>query len=374
MDIAIVVAIPLALVLALMDGLNNASNAISWAIGGGLISIRKALLIASIFEVVGGLLFGFYIIDVVSHRLVADFNLLKHLSLPISIYTSSIIWSVLASIVRVPISFSMTIIGSILGSLSIYGGSGVNWGTALYIFIGWIAAFTISIALTLLSLLFSDRFGKHRNIYIYFGVISIASILTLLISKPITLYISSSSYISSTFIAISIFLVFSAILFSIFRYNSYRQALVSLILIAMMHGANDSALIASILILCLDSLKGYTYLSIAISATGIAIGVLMWGHRVANTLAGSIAFIDIRYVSTIYISEFIAIALLLRMGLPTPISLVTIGTLIGFGIYRGVEMIRFSYAIKSMLITLASTPICIAIAYTIASIVSILIG
>ncbi len=372
MDIAIIVAIPLALVLALMDGLNNASNAISWAIGGGLISIRKALLIASIFEVVGGLLFGFYIIDIVSHRLVADFNPLKHLSLPISIYTSSIIWSVLASIVKVPISFSMAIIGSILGSLSIYGGSGVNWGMALYIFIGWITAFTISIAFTLLSLLFSDRFGKHRNIYIYFGVISIAFILTLLISEPITLYVSS--YISNAFIAISIFLVFSAILFPIFRHNSYRQTLASLTLIAMMHGANDSALIASILMLCLDSLKGYAYLSIAISATGIAIGVLMWGHRVANTLASSIAFMDIRYVSIIYISEFIAIALLLRMGLPTPISLVTIGALIGFSIYRGVEMIRFSYVIKSMFITLASTPTCIAIAYVIALIVSILIG
>jgi PiT family inorganic phosphate transporter len=365
MDIA-TIAIPLALILAIIDGLNNASNAISWAIGGGLISIRKALLIASIFEVIGSVVFGFYIIDMVSYRLITDFNLLKYSFLPISIYASSIIWSVLASIVKVPISFSMAIIGSILGSLSVYGKNSIDWNTALYIFIGWITAFIISIALTTLFLVFNDRFSKHRNIYIYLGIISIASILTLLISKPL------KPYSSNTSTAILIFLVFSAILSYIFRLNSYRYTLASLTLISMMHGANDAALIASILMLCINSLEGYTYLSIAIPAIGIAIGVLVWGHRIADTLASSITFIDIRYISAIYISEFIAIALLLRIGLPTPISLVTIGALIGFGIYRGLKIIRFSYAVKSMFITLASTPICIAISYIMTLIINIL--
>lgn len=356
MDVAILALISMAMALAIMDGLNNAANAISWAIGGGVVTLRRALIIASIFEVIGSLAFGLYIVDTISHKLIVGLEPMKSINLTLHIYISSIVWSILASIIRVPISFSMAIIGSIIGSTAVYGEDVINWATALCIFAGWLSAFIISIILTPLLLKLNDRLSKHWDVNTFLGGLFVVLVITILISRPL--------YIDSIAIFMIIFLILYIGLLSICKHYGSRQTLISLILVAMMHGANDSALISSILILYLHGSGFSIYMPIIVSSLGIAMGILLWGHRVANTFVSNISFLDVRYVNTIYVSEFITIALLLKLGLPTPISLVTIGTFIGFGIYRGINSIRISYAMKSILITLASTPACIILSYT----------
>ncbi len=366
MNGALLALAPLAAILAIMNGLNNAANAIGWAIGGGVFTPKKALLIASVSEVIGGLVFGLHIVYTISYKLISGLWIRETVFIPLTIYISTIIWSIFASFARIPISFSMAIIGSIIGAITTYNIGYISWDVALNIFIGWMAAFIVAFLLTLLFLGFGDRFKKHWKVNAYLGGLFTALPLTPLISKSLQLYFSKSIPLTA------IFIVLYTLLCIIFRYNRVASTIIPLILKAMMHGANDSALIASILIL--SGLNGYSYTSILISALGIAIGILLWGHRVAKTFAGSIVFLDIRYVNMMYISEFIAMSILLMLGLPSSISLITIGAFIGFSIYMGVQSIRINYAIKLILITLASTPICIALSHIITAAIIHLIG
>lgn len=358
MDLSLTALVPLAVILAIMDGLNNAANAIGWAIGGGVIGLKRALLIASVFEVIGGIAFGFYIIDTVSYRLVTDPVVLNNVIPPLAVYISSIVWSALASIFKIPISFSMAIIGGIIGTIATHSTTYIDWDTILYIFAGWVAAFMVSTILTALFLRISDIIGRYRGVNAYFEGVFIALLFTLLISKPLQHYISNISILM-----LAVFVVLYMVLYIVYRCSRGAQILVSVILVSIMHGANDSALISSILILY--GIDGYGGMPILISSLGIAIGILLWGHRVVNTFASSISFLDIRYISKMYTSEFIAIALLLRLGLPTPISIVTIGALMGFGAYRGVDIIRLNYIVRCILITLASIPVCILLSHVV---------
>lgn len=358
MDWSLTALVPLAVILAIMDGLNNATNAIGWAIGGGVVGLKKALLIASVFEVIGGIAFGSYIIDTVNYRLVTDPMVLNNMVPPLAVYISSIVWSALASIVKIPISFSMAIIGGIIGTIATHSTAYIDWNTVLHIFTGWAAAFMVSTVLTALFLRISDIIGRYRGVSTYFEGVFIALLFTLLISKPLQPYISNISIL-----VLVIFAVLYMVLYIIYRCSRGTQILVSVILVSIMHGANDSALISSILILY--GIDGYGSIPILISSLGIAIGILLWGRRVVDTFASSISFLDIRYISTIYTSEFIAIALLLRLGLPTPISIVTIGALMGFGAYRGVDIIRLDYIVRCILITLASIPVCILLSHVV---------
>ena len=366
MDLAILASVSMAMALAIMDGLNNAANAISWAIGGGVVTLRKALIIASVFEIIGSIAFGLYIADTISHKLIVDLESLRSINIALHIYASSIVWSILASIVRVPISFSMAIIGSIIGSTTAYGEGIIDWGAALHIFTGWLIAFIISIVLTVLFLKLSDRFGKRCNANAFLGGLFTVLIITILISRQFS--------INSIAIPIAIFFILYMGFLSAYKHYGNGQTLVSLTLLAMMHGANDSALIASILSLYLHSSSIDIYTPIIISSLGIAVGILLWGHRIADVFASNISFLDVRHVNMMYISEFVTVALLLKIGLPTPISLVTIGAFIGFGLYRGISNIRIGYATKSVLITLVSTPACMALSYTITALAKNLIS
>ncbi|MCS7112049.1 MAG: inorganic phosphate transporter [Ignisphaera sp.] len=351
----IILLVFLTVILGIMDGLNNAANALGWALGGRTLTLKRALLIASISQLVGGLVLGVRIINTISYELLLNLEVLDTVITPLAVCISTIIWSAVASIIRIPISFSMAVIGSIIGAVVGYSASYINWSVVLNIFTGWIVAFFASAAFTLILLRLNDGIGRHWRVGLFIRGLFIAILLALLISQ--SLHFSTPDIPVQ---ALYIFILLYPVLHIIFRYNEGISTVTPLLLISMIHGANDSALIASILMLSKLG-ECWSQFFVLIPAIGIAVGTLMWGHRIANTFAGSIAFLDVRYVNVVYLSKFISMSILLVLGLPTPISLVTIGALMGFSAHRGLDSVRVNYAAKITLATIASTPVCIGL-------------
>ncbi|XP_061207789.1 sodium-dependent phosphate transporter 1 [Neopsephotus bourkii] len=133
----------IAFVLAFSVGANDVANSFGTAVGSGVVTLRQACVLASIFETVGSVLLGAKVSETIRKGLI-DVNMYNStqqqllMAGSISAMFGSAVWQLVASFLKLPISGTHCIVGATIGfSLVAKGQEGVKWSELLKIVLSW---------------------------------------------------------------------------------------------------------------------------------------------------------------------------------------------------------------------------------------------
>ena len=149
-------------------GANDCANSFATSVGSGVLTLKKAVIIAAIFEFGGAVLMGSHVTDTVRKSIV-DVDIFNKnpgalMYGMLCSYLASAIWLTIATYLKYPVSTTHSIIGAIVGfSLSYGGRDAVDWTKIVFIVLSWIASpflagiFAFSIFYTLQSFVFGSN-------------------------------------------------------------------------------------------------------------------------------------------------------------------------------------------------------------------------
>ncbi|KAM4676216.1 sodium-dependent phosphate transporter 1 isoform 1-T3 [Discoglossus pictus] len=138
----LVLGFVIAFVLAFSVGANDVANSFGTAVGSGVVTLRQACILASIFETVGSVLLGAKVSETIRKGLI-DVNMYNStqpllMAGSISAMFGSAVWQLAASFMKLPISGTHCIVGATIGfSLVAKGQEGVKWTELLRIVLSW---------------------------------------------------------------------------------------------------------------------------------------------------------------------------------------------------------------------------------------------
>jgi len=140
-----IAAIVFGFFMAFGIGANDVANAFGTSVASKAITMKQALLIASIFEFGGAVLLGASVTKTVRKGIIkTEYYEDQPEILMLGMLCSLVIASILlfsATALEMPVSTTHTIVGSIVGfSLAAKGFDSVNWNTCIKIFVSWIAS------------------------------------------------------------------------------------------------------------------------------------------------------------------------------------------------------------------------------------------
>jgi phosphate/sulfate permease len=126
-------------------GANVVANAFASSVSAKLITLRQAVMIASICKFGGAFFLGALVTGTVRSKIV-DVNLYEDESelLMFGMFTSlfsAVVWLFIATYFGMPVSTTHDVVGCIMGfSIAAKGFLSINWNVAIKIFISWFAS------------------------------------------------------------------------------------------------------------------------------------------------------------------------------------------------------------------------------------------
>ena len=128
-------------------GANDVANAMGTSVGSGALTLRRAIIVAAIFEFCGAVFFGSHVTDTI-RKGVLDFGtdgFSEELSQKLmygfmSALLAAAIWLTIATKFGLPVSTTHSIVGGVIGMGLFIQPDSVNWGKVIEIVLSWIAS------------------------------------------------------------------------------------------------------------------------------------------------------------------------------------------------------------------------------------------
>uniref|UniRef100_A0A672MVG2 Phosphate transporter n=1 Tax=Sinocyclocheilus grahami TaxID=75366 RepID=A0A672MVG2_SINGR len=132
----------IAFILAFSVGANDVANSFGTAVGSGVVTLRQACVLATVFETLGSVLIGAKVSETIRKGIidVTMYNGSEHVLMAgsVSAMFGSAAWQLVASFLKLPISGTHCIVGATIGfSLVAKGQQGVKWLELLRIVASW---------------------------------------------------------------------------------------------------------------------------------------------------------------------------------------------------------------------------------------------
>ncbi|MBO3803925.1 MAG: anion permease [Candidatus Brockarchaeota archaeon] len=308
------VGLGLSFYMAWTLGANDAATPTDCAVGAGVISLKKALLLFALFSMIGALTQGFMVMTTIGKGLVPSIDLLGAMT----VVLAACIWVTFCTWKGLEISNTHSVVGSVIGyGLVVHGAvdSRIVNGIAL----AW-----------LLSPLLSAAFAA-----------SIYSVLEKVFRRSI-----NEEKVQRTISALLI---------------------VSLCFSAYSFGANDVGNATGVYVTVaqrIGNMPDYNTMLVlaAFGSLGIAVGGLTWGGRVVATVAYKIVRLDPLSGFSAEISNALVIFLFVTLpytmfgyGLPISTSISSVGSIIGVGLAKDKRAVN-KETIARLVATWIATP------------------
>ncbi|XP_037634699.1 sodium-dependent phosphate transporter 2 isoform X2 [Sebastes umbrosus] len=132
----------IAFILAFSVGANDVANSFGTAVGSGVVTLKQACILASIFETLGSMLLGAKVGETIRKGII-DVNLYNEtvpvlMAGEVSAMVGSAVWQLIASFLKLPISGTHCIVGATIGfSMVAIGTKGVQWMQLVKIVSSW---------------------------------------------------------------------------------------------------------------------------------------------------------------------------------------------------------------------------------------------
>ncbi|XP_059621511.1 sodium-dependent phosphate transporter 1-B isoform X2 [Phlebotomus argentipes] len=145
----VIVGFVIAFVLAFGIGANDVANSFGTSVGSKVLTLRQACWLATVCEISGAVLIGYKVSDTV-RKGILDVTMYegaeKELMFGcVAALTSSAVWLLVATFLKLPISGTHSIVGSTIGfSLVARGFQGINWATLGTIVASWFVSPVLS--------------------------------------------------------------------------------------------------------------------------------------------------------------------------------------------------------------------------------------
>ncbi|MDA8655023.1 inorganic phosphate transporter, partial [Alphaproteobacteria bacterium] len=128
--------------MALNIGANDVANNMGPAVGGKVISVTTAVLIAAVFESAGALLAGGDVVNTIAKGIITpdpSLSVGRFQALMLSALLAAALWINLATILNAPVSTTHSIVGGVLGAgIAASGFALVNWAMVSSIAASWV--------------------------------------------------------------------------------------------------------------------------------------------------------------------------------------------------------------------------------------------
>jgi len=302
-------------------GANDAANPTNTAVGSGAISIKKALIMFSMFAALGAIAQGYMVMKTIGKGVVKDLD-------PLGALIASImagIWITLVTWKGLPVSTTHSTVGAVLGIglayMYTHGVARINWNVVYMVVLSWIASPLLAIVLSIIMYFLLERVAKHL--------------------------ISKGKNVDKFF---KVFLIFN-LAFSAYAF-----------------GTNDVGNATGVYITVASKVIGTpdmtTMLYLAMfGALGITVGALTWGYKVINTVGFKITRLDYISASAAVFSNAIVVwgfstipKILWNYGMPISTTHASVSSVIGVGIaksrsLKGVDWKVVGYIIMSWILT-----------------------
>ncbi|MBW4577535.1 MAG: inorganic phosphate transporter [Aphanothece sp. CMT-3BRIN-NPC111] len=395
----------LAFYLAWNLGANDVANAMGTSVGSKAVTLRQALVIAGVLEFTGAVLFGRAVsetlaTEIVNPNLFASEPQLLVIGM-VSVLIGCGLWMQIATSLGLPVSSSHAVVGAIAGFSWVAAGIGaVEWSSIGIISIGWVVTPLISGLIAALFYSIVKRWILDRpdplvqlrewipwlsaTLLGVFGVIVLPTV-----SKPVQAFLTE--YLGVTIPAHDIPIAIGAITTLGLSWFSWRQLgigdgdtedksqlqnpverqlgrfqVLSACFVAFAHGSNDVgnaiAPLAAIVYIQRTGSVPLAGLSIPLwililGGLGIVGGLAVWGKKVIATIGEGIIPLQPSSGFCAELATATTILLASRLGLPVSTSHALVGAVVGIGLVKSRESVRFQTVQSIGLAWLITIPI-----------------
>ncbi|MFC1515405.1 inorganic phosphate transporter [Thermodesulfobacteriota bacterium] len=368
-------------------GANDVANSMAPAVGAKAITIRQAIFLAGVLNILGATFIGSHVSETIRKGIVStDILNDPHLALigALSALLAAALWVSFATWKSLPVSTTHSIVGAMIGYGIMAGGfSVINWIKLAAVIASWIISplFSIVIAYLIFKAIVKTILTKSNTFNwalrlspVFIGLTLFVIILSFLFKTPLgkRLALGNMSALATAFILAIILGIAGMMLLkhfvkdvdagaeSIFR----RIQIGTACYLALAQGANDVAnAIGPLAVIYFLVKTGSVGAKVPVPAflllfggIGIACGIAMAGHRVIDTIGTKITTLSNTRGFSVEFAAATTVLVASKMGLPVSTTHAAVGGVLGVGLARGIEAVNFGIVFKIMVYWVLTVP------------------
>jgi inorganic phosphate transporter, PiT family len=378
--ILLVLAVAFGFFMAWGVGANDVANAMGTSVGAGALTIKQAVIIAAVFEFAGAYLAGGSVTSTIRRSIIdpALFSDSPELLVygMIAALLAAGIWLLVASLNGWPVSTTHTIVGAIVGFAAVgISIDAVSWGRVGTIVLSWVTSplcagifsFALFRSVQVLILDKDDPFERAMKYipYYMFLVGFIMAMVTFLkglshVGLELS-FLDAAAY--SVGVGLIVVIIGMILLRNIkvdknadrdFHYASVEKVFAVLMIftacgMAFAHGSNDVAnaigpLAAVNSIIAsgglVESQAAIPIWILGLGGGGIALGLIMYGHKVIATIGKGITHLTPSRGFAAELAAGTTVVLASATGMPISTTHTLVGAVLGVGFARGIAAIN----------------------------------
>jgi PiT family inorganic phosphate transporter len=354
-------------------GANDVANSMASAVGAKAITIKQAIFIAGILNIVGAAFIGSHVTNTIRKGIVStDVLTDPHLALigALSALLAAALWVSFATWKSLPVSTTHSIVGAMIGFGIMAGGfSVINWGKLLAVVLSWIISpvfalmigFVMFKIITRLILSKKDPFTRAIKLSpLFIGIAFFVVVLSFLFKTPLgkTLAVGTPM---ALLIAILLAAGFGFLCMKVLgRFLKKKESsgaedifkkiqIGTSCYVALAQGANDVAnAIGPLAVIYFIVKTGDIGTKVPVpifllvfGGIGIACGIGMAGHRVMDTIGRKITTLTNTRGFAVDFAAATTVMVASKLGLPVSTTHAAVGGVLGVGLARGLEAVNF---------------------------------
>ena len=353
--------------MALNIGANDVANNMGPAVGGKVLTVTAAVLIAAFFESAGAMLAGGDVVKTVAKGIINPddgVSVSGFQNLMLSALLAAALWVNLATFLNAPVSTTHSIVGGVMGGGIAAAGFGlVNWVTMSKIAASWVISPVFGGIVAASILLFieknilskADRNTAARKwVPVLVGLMGGAFTAYMAMKGLKKIWKPDPGLIVMLAIAAAVVVWLLSVPFIRNRaatignrkkeiYGLFNLPLIlGVSLLCFAHGANDVANAVgplAAIVSTFDATNVAAKVSIpiwvmVIGAAGLAVGLLLFGPKLINTVGEKITRLNAPRAYCVALASAITVLIATTMGLPVSSTHIAIGAIFGVGFLR----------------------------------------
>ncbi|HID32551.1 MAG TPA: inorganic phosphate transporter [bacterium (Candidatus Stahlbacteria)] len=370
-------------------GANDVANSMSSAVGARAITVRQAIFIAAILNIIGAAFVGGHVTETIRKGIVAiDMVKLPKMVMfgSFSALLAAAIWVFVSTWQELPVSTTHSIVGAMIGfGIITTSFGGVRWGKVIAITSSWVIspffsgliAYLIFYGIRKLIIIRDDPDSSLKVFGpVMVGITFFIIIFSLFAKTPLSKRFSLNGLqiVSVSLLGGILGMVISGLLIGNFLKDRTgdsveevfrRLQIMTSCYVAFAHGANDVANaigpVASVFsIATTGEVQAHIpvpTMLLVFGGIGIAVGIMTWGYRVIRTVAFKITHLTNTSGFSVDFGTATAVLLASKLGLPVSTTHAAVGAIVGVGLARGFEAVDFRVVRRITLFWILTLPV-----------------
>ena len=369
-------------------GANDVANSMASAVGAKAITIRQAIFIAGILNIIGATFIGSHVTQTIRKGIVStDILADPHLALigALAALLAAALWVSFATWKSLPVSTTHSIVGAMIGFGIMAGGfSVIKWGKLAAVVLSWVISPVFAMVIAFLMFKTIVRFILSRTDAVkqafklspyFIGLAFFVIILSFIFKTPLGNRLAIGTP-TALIIALILAIILGIVSVKILRKYTKKTELTgeeelfrkiqigTSCYVALAQGANDVAnAIGPLAVIYFLVKTGSVGAKVPVplfllffGGIGIACGIAMAGHRVMDTIGRKITTLTNTRGFSVDFAAATTVLVASKMGLPVSTTHAAVGGVLGVGLARGMEAVNFRIIFQIIIYWILTVP------------------